>query len=478
MNPIFNGQFGGLSNSAWSGLVGSFYRLVGLDFHSSPGIIKVRQGLAKDSGATVTTLCRVSIVASSGETFWFSYTDGKIWRRSTVGAWLLVYTTTPVAGGAGCLGAMEHDGYIYWATQSRLHRIAIGAIATAANWTANVVEDWGTFTNTDANFHPMTKQGVSLFIGDAHYVAKVSGDTGSHAFTANALDIRQPHRIKTMTAYGIDLLIGTFIHANVNRCDVVRWDTNSESWSIIDTVEENGINCFIKDGNYTYAQAGREGRIYYYNGSTLEPSSRLPGDWSPTKTAEIYPSAVATHLTIPVFGVSNIVGNPILQGVYSFGSYDKNYLKTMDLSFPISGGFSTVEIGSILAVGADLFVSWKSASSQGVDKLNWSAKYASAYLETGMLTPTETRSFLKSLSKIIVNYAKILPASCGITVKYKNAYNASYSAAMTSITDTKLVQERIEQTLPDIATLQLRFDFTVNVNNSPEVESILYNVNK
>jgi len=474
MKPIFNGQFGGLSNSKWSGLAGSFYRLVGLDFHSTPGIIKVRQKLEKDSGTTVTDLCRVSIVASSGETFWFSYTSGKIWRRATDGTWLLVYTTTPAAGGAGCLGAMEHDGYIYWATESRIHRIPIENIATAQNWTDNAVEDWGTFTNTDANFHPMVKQGTSLFIGDAHYVAKISGATGSHTFTANALDIRQPHRIKTITTYGIDILLGTFIHANVNRCDVIRWDTVSESWSVIDTVEENGINAFIKDGNNTYAQAGREGRIYYYNGSFLEPALRLPGDWKPTKTAEIYPNAVTTHLTIPVFGVSNIAGNPILQGVYSFGSYDKNYLKTMDLSYPVSGGLENIEIGSVLTVGADLFVSWKSASAQGVDKLNWSKKYPSAYLETGILTPPDKRNYFKNVLEIIANYAKILPADCGISFKYKKKYETSFSNALTSITDTELVQEKVKETIPKIASLQLKIEFTVKDNNACEIESIFY----
>ena len=469
MPAIFSGQFGGLANSKWSGLAGSFYRLVGLDFHSVPGILKVRQALAKDSGATVTALCRVSLTASSGETFWFSYTDGKIWRRSTAGTWLLVHTTTAVAGGQGCLGAEEFNGYIYWATESRLHRIPIASIATLAHWTANADEDWATFTNTDANFHPMVLQGTSLFIGDAHYIAEV---TSAHVFTADALDIKTPHRIKTMTAYGIDLLAGTFIHANVNRADVIRWDTKSTSWSVIDTVEENGVNAFIKVGNNTYAQAGQAGRIYYYNGATLEPAFRLPGDWSPTKTAEIYPQAVATHMTVPIFGLSNIAGNPILQGVYSFGSYDKNYIKTLDLSFPVSGGLESVEIGSILSVGNDLFVSWKSASAVGVDKLNWSAKYQSAYLETGILTPPETRSFLKNTKKIIANYAKILPASCGLVFKYKSKYDTSYSSAMTSVKDTNLVQERVEEIIPDVAALQIRIEFTVNNNDAPEVETI------
>ena len=122
MPSIFEGIFAGLSDSKFSGLKGSFYRLVGIDGHSTPGILKVRQGLAKDSGATVDALCKVRIACSDGSTLWFSSTSGKIWRRTSAGVWSLVHTTTPVAGGTGCLGAIEHDGYIYWATESRLHR--------------------------------------------------------------------------------------------------------------------------------------------------------------------------------------------------------------------------------------------------------------------------------------------------------------------------------------------------------------------
>ena len=479
MNPIFDGKFGGLSDSCHSGLASSFYRVVACDFHSKPGKIKIHQKLEKNSGDVVTTLCKVAITASSGETFWFSATNGKIWRRSTGGTWLLVHTTTPVAGNAGCLGAIEHDGYIYWATQSRLHRIPIGAIATLANWTANAVEDWATFTNTDAEFHPMVKKFNALFIGDAHYVAKVSGATGSHIFEdgETIFDIRSPYRIKCMIDYGIDVLIGTFIHANVNKCDIIRWDTESEIETSHDQIDENGINAFIRDDNYVYVQAGRAGSIYYYNGEVLLPYKIIPGDWSPTKTAQVNPNSVATLLKKPVFGLSNIAGNSCLQGVYSLGSYDKNYAKVLSLDFPVSADLSDIEIGAILVVGSDLLVSWddKGATAYGVDKLNYAQKYQNSYLETGILTDIKTRSQLKTVVKIITNYAKILPASCGIAVSYKKKYEAGFTN-MTEIEDTNLVQNVVKEIINDTAALQLRFDFTVNGNNAPEIENIIYDV--
>ena len=464
MSNIFNGNWGGLSDSRFAGILGSFFRAVGIDAHSEPGILKVRQALAKESGSTVDALCKVKLAVSSGESFWFSSTSGKIWRRSSAGVWLLVHTTA-ATGTDGCSGAEEFDGYIYWATAESLHRIPIAAIATAANWTANVEIDWATFTNKDASFHPMVVQSLKLIIGDANYLAKVSGDTGSHAFTANALDLKQPLRVKTMTSFDIDVAIGTFVDDNVNKTEIIRWDTVSPSWLTSDPIEENGINAFMRDDNFVYAQAGQAGRWYFYNGQQLIPDTRIPGDWSPTKTAYVHPQAVATHLTIPVFGLSNITGNPALQGVYSLGSYSKNYQKVMDLSYPISASLSGVEIGAVLAVGEDLLVSWKYGATYGVDKLNWSIKYAAAYLETMILTPAEVRHFLRTVEEAFINYVS-LPTNTDISFKYKKKHEAAYSDVMANLNDTKLMQLKVDKgTIPDVASLQFRFDFTVQNGN-------------
>lgn len=477
MPNLFPQGIRGLSDSKYSGIAGSVNKMVGIDMHSEPGLIKVHQALAKDSGSTVTALCRVRLAVSSGETFWFSYTDGKIWRRSTSGTWLLVYTTTAGAGAHGCLGAAEYDGFIYWATESRLHRIPIANIATAANWTDNASEDWATFAITDTEWHPMIVRGLRLFIGDGNYVFKVFKD-GGHQIKADALDLNPPLRIKTMIDYDIDLLIGTFVNDNVNKTEIIRWDTyDEESWQTSDSIEENGINAFIRDDNYVYAQVGKYGRVYFYDGSRLVPYKRIPGTWSPTQTAEVYPQAVSTLLTIPVFGLSNVAGNPTLQGVYGFGSHSKDYPKIMDLSYPVSAGLASIEIGAVLAVGADLLVSWKFGATYGVDKLNWSAKYASAYIETMVLTPASQRHFLKTLEEIYANYAS-LPEDTGIGFKLKKKHEAEFSDPQEVIDDIEKMQVRTElSSVPDVAALELRIDLTVNDNDAPEIESIGYKDN-
>ena len=470
MPIIWDGHFTGLADSKFSGVANSFAVCVGIDGHSIPGTMQANQKLTKDSGSTVDALCRVSVAASNGYTFWFSYTSGKIWARASGGTWTLAYTTAPSGGGAGCLGAIEFNGYILWATESRLHRIAIANADDA--WTAGQVDDdWQTLTVTDASFHPMVIQNTSLFIGDGYQVSKV---TAAFAFTATALDIKTPHRIKDLIDFDIDILIGTFIHANVNKAEVLRWDTVSTSWQTSDPINENGVNCFIRDDNFVYAQCGQFGKIYYYDGAQLVPFKRIPGTWSPTSYGEVFPGSVATHLTMPVFGFSNGSGNPALQGVYRFGSYSKDYPKVLDLSFPISNSstLQTLSIGAILAVGADLFVAWQDGSTYGVDKLDWSNKYASAYIETMVLTPAQVRHLLDTITRIYANYAS-LPASTDIGFQYKKDHG-SFVDITTEVTDAVLLQKYSELSIDSVAAIQLKITLTVSSNNSPQIESIGY----
>jgi hypothetical protein len=254
---------------------------------------------------------------------------------------------------------------------------------------------------------------------------------------------------------------------------VLRWDTASPSWSAEDVVEENGVNAFIRDENYVYAQAGEFGRLYFYNGEQLLPYQRIPGEWSPAKRAVIHQGAVATLLGIPVFGLSNIAGDPALQGVYSFGSYSKDYQKALDLSFPISSGaFGGVSIGAVLAVGADLYVSWKDADGAGVDKLDYGSKYGSAYIETMMLSAPAERGILKTALEACAYYAS-LPAGTGITFGCKKKYEADY-ATIAPVSDAKLCAVKAKETVPEVANLQLRFGFTVSGNDAPEVEDFAY----
>lgn len=456
-------NFSGKSDSLWSGIKNSFYRLTGIDIHSNPGSITVHQTLAKDSGSTITALCRVSLAVSDGSKLWFSYTDGKIWRESS-GTYTLMYTTSPAAGNAGCLGAAEYNSYIYWATQSRLHRIAVADIGTVG-W-AGVSANWQTFTSTDSEFHPMAVQNATLWIGDANLVASVDS---SATFTANELNLVAPLRVKTMMPFDIDLVIGTVINANVNNCQIIRWDTVQTTWQYSETVWENGVNAFLWAGTTLLAQAGTFGNWYFYDGVKLQSYKRIPGTWLPSSYGEVFPQAVANLLNIPIFGFSNGSGNPCDQGIYSFGNYSKDYPRVISgpdwiISEDVVAGIS---IGSILVDGANLYVSWQNGSNYGVDKLNYSTKYTSAYLETLRITPDVIGN--TTTYRIFANYQS-LPSGTTLTFKYKKNNDTSYTS-MTTINDTVNARLYAELTM-DIRALQFRIEFTISSNNAPVIEAL------
>lgn len=461
MAIIYDGNFGGLSDSKWSGIAGSFAECVGIDGHSSPGLLKVQQKLTKESSTTITAFCKVVVAASNGYSFWFSSTDGKIWARSSGGTYTLAYTTVPAAGTAGCFGAIEFNGFIYWATQSRLHRIAI---ADADDTWASVSLDWATFTKTDSEFHPMCIQDLTLFIGDGNQVAQVS-DAG--VFSANVFDINTPLRIKTMIPHDIDILIGTFTANTVNRTEIIRWDTVSPSWNTSDPIEEVGINAFIRDDNFVYVNAGRAGNLYYYDGQHLVPFKKIPGTYTSTQYGLVHPGSVANFRGVPVFGFSNGTGNPAKQGVYSLGAYSRDYRKVLSLDWVISEDItSSIEIGAIVVADFDLLVSWKSGSTFGVDKIDYTAKYASAYVETMMLFQ-DKRDVMKTIANVSAFYNS-LPASTGITFSY--SINGAAYVAMTSVTNSIINEVRAQLSVDGIGSLQIKMAFTVATNDAPTVE--------
>lgn len=466
--PIGDFNFGGLADSKWSGVKNSLYKFIGFDPHSAPGVLRVAQKLTKDSGTTVTEFCKERVVSTNGRTYWFSSTTGKIWERASDGTWTLVFTTTAAAGEVKCLGAFEYQGYIYWATQSRLHRILATDAEGASEWTANAALNWATFSATDASFHPMIELNLVLYIGDGKYVAQV--DAG--VFTADALDISSPLRIKSLGKIKTDLLIGTYVDNSVNKTSIYRWDTYSPSFSVGDEIDEVGINAFIPGDNVVFVQAGLAGRIYVYNGESLELYKTIPGDYSTSKTAIVHPGSVGKIGEEIFIGLSNVSNNPADEGVYRLGRHDRNYDWILDLPYPISersgGAFvlTGIEIGAVAVVAGRLFVAWKNGSSYGVDAVDTSYKLDGAYFETRVMRPDRAK---------LINYAKFsafyasLPDSTAINIAYSKNY-AGYTDT-TEKTDTQMNEVYADSEGVEAATLQLKVTVTVSGNNAPEIES-------
>ena len=141
----------------------------------------------------------------------------------------------------------------------------------------------------------------------------------------------------------------------------------------------------------------------------------------------------------------------------------------LDLSFPISEAVTSgIEIGAIIVADFDILVAWKNGSSFGVDKIDYTAKYASAYFETTMLFQNE-RDALKTLAEVKVLYNS-LPASTGFTISY--SVNGAAYVAFTDFDD--VIQNAIVAQLrvESIGSLQLKVAFDVSSNSTPIMEAL------
>jgi hypothetical protein len=459
---IKNINQGGIADSDYLGLANSVSEMVGLDIHSTPGLIKVNQKLTKESGSTIDDFIKTGVACSDGKTYLFGSTTGRIWSRDSGGVYTLEATVAPASG---IVGSKEYEGYIYYAMETKLGRWQIGT-----SW-ATRDDNWATFTNGDIDFHPMRVLNLVLYIGDGNLIAQVDNSTGTAVFSANALDIYSQYRIKCLGQLNTDLLIGTIISSNVIDTQIFRWNTWSVSFTSSDPIPEVGINAFLETDNYVIVSAGTKGKLYLYNGSQLEDYQQLPGTWGSTNKATVHPNAVFNFGGLPLFGVSRQTGTPTNLGIYSIGRANRKYPFVLNMDYPISlDRFINLEIGCIIGVGDIFLVSWKDNQNGdfGVDKLDLTLKYSGAYLISRAIITDRMQSTV--YGSAYAGYRQ-LPSGTSITLQKSVNYEA-FEDIGEHKTDTtkKIVYTDVDIT--DCTVLKLKTIFGANGDDAPEVDVI------
>ncbi len=481
--PIAQDSFhsGGVSDSIYSGIKNSMATMVGTELHAESGLVTAAQQLVNvaKTGSTVTIndFIKASVACSDGNIYFFGSTAGKVWRLESDGTLTLQVTASPAAGSAGILDAVEHEGYIYYAMQNRLGRVAVGA-PTA--W-AGRDDDWATFTNGSTTDHPMFVHDsvLTLYIGDGNLVAQVE----SGVFSADAINIPVPYKVRSLNKYETDLVIGAGIADTVNKAALYRWNTYSTvSFSLSRIIDVPWIHSMFYVGNTLFVNAGLAGVIYYFDGSHLNIFRQLPGTYSDTKTGRIHHTA---HDNLfgnqTLFGLSNVAGNPFSQAIWRFGQRDASYPIVLDTPYPISQRSGTdfvlnnLEIGCVVASGHDVFMTWKDTNSgtvYGIDQIDWSNKLDRAYMESRVIIPDGLLT--ENFHKMVVNY-KSIPSSCDLELQYKNNHSASWQNAIGQITNTESLQKI--GGLQPARVMQTKTIFRTSSNTTPGVESIIHTFN-
>ena len=458
----------GLAESKFLGVRGSFAKAVGIDIHSEPGTIKAQQKLKKDSGATVVDLIMASVHTSSGHSYHFG-DAGKIYKRTSGGTWSVLATVT---GTPTILGAAEHsDGFVYFTYTNKVGRIQVSNDA--------VTEGWNTLTNTNTNYGPVIyhEKRDAIFIGNQELVARV---TAASAFSANVLDLLGKYEIRDLTPYDIDVLVGATKTSATQTSRIFQWDGTSTSWQLSWFFGED-IKWMINKGEKIFILAGDRGELYDF--TDLEnPLKKPPGSFSSTAIFDSKPNSKIVYNGLLHFGLfDGSSDTPFPNGVYTYGSKDiKKFPMALNCEYVISANDTTqITIGSISTNGSNLFIGWYDGANYGMDIIDFSNKYASAYIE--FLVIALDRNLKKVFDRFPCNF-KPMPASCSLVLKQALDHASSFTTIATVNTTNNTDDNGTfdGDNVLDGKIIQLRLNFGVNSNDSPEVNDIgiIYKLNQ
>ena len=465
---INNVNQGGIADSKYEGEKYSVANSVCLDLHSIPGVIQANYRLKKDSGSVITEFCKNIVVSSNGNVYFFSSKSGKIWRKPSAGVYSLHYTTVASSGESKILGAIEYEGYIYWATEKFLFQVPVNS----SDWGAEVVE-WQQFDIGNKENHPMWIARNKMWIGDTYQIANVASPLGGGApvFTSKALDLPLDQTVKALGSIDIQLAIGTYVDNYVNKTSIFRWDTWSPSWNMEDTIEEVGINAFIPVDNYFFVQAGKNGSIYSYDYNMLYLTKRVPGNYDAERASRVSPNAVAFFKGLPMFGMSrdeSATQSGAMPGIYSLGTVNPRiYQRILALEHLTSTHSNTTVIGALAVRGNQLYVSWEDGTSTGIDVIDYENRYESSYLESRVIYLD--RASANTYTHFSVGYVE-MPTGCSIKAYIKQNYASSWTEIV--LTQDKIRNKYYSELRLESSVVEFKVELISSGSKSPIVDYI------
>lgn len=445
---------GGISDENNKGVLGAFKFGYGLSVRGRADVLTPGQALVKESASVVTDLIRFIVTCSDGNAYGFGDT-GKIYKRKGT-TWTLEYTD---ANGA-IKGAAEWNGYIYWACDTEISRIAVSQ-ADDGTWGADVAHDWNTGL-TSADWHTMVIANGSLMICNKNYLALI--DFTSAAFNATALNLYPGTIAKCLDEDGIYVIAGLVADGNAEKGWLLTWTTSALNWIKKKKIASKGVNALITT-ELMLAQTGIDGEVYFSDMISRVPVFSFPGGGS------ALPGGVCERKGLAMFGISG--NNSDKCGVYSYGRDKKNSPLVLNLEYVASHGKLTgVSYGAVRMVNGTFLVAWKDGATYGVDALSTTVKANAVYegLEWDGNIPMMKKAFAQV--KIVM---EPLPTGCSIVLKYKINGKSTWTTAKTVSGDSSFSTTNAVRAIFSMRSegevVELRVELTSSANTSPSIKS-------
>jgi hypothetical protein len=429
--------YGGLSDDILLPTETTFEDGSNVNIFDNPGSIGMSLAVAEEVSATAVVVDSIYwfIEGSDGNKYAFG-NAGNIYKRTTTRVWTLVYTD---ANGA-ILGACEYNGYIYWATSTKLSRKPFPGVS---NW-SDVVHDWKTLTASA--WHPMIVQSIYLLIGNLNTLATVDDvgnfvSSGTSDITLNVL--ATGNEINCIVKFGDDVLVGTGFSSQVpsvvgtswpylyKKSYIARWDLVSSSWNSIDEITDRGITAMIIFENVAILFSAVEGNIYSFDGSTVtkirNPLQLYSNTVLTPQNCTVYPGAVS--------GFKNRIIFVIYEGeiIYSLGRVKDGYPLALCPEFrkPVAGhthNFSLIYdnllSGSIAGPSFILGHGLEDATDKPIYGLTPNFATENCYVKLSVLGSPETnKTFLEYSLGYTLSYPFTQTGGAALSLNYWNQIN-------------------------------------------------------
>lgn len=464
---IINQWSGGIADSAYEGIPGSFAEMVGLDIHSEPGIVKIRGRMDTATGA-ISGKIRAFVSSTNTESYAVGgYNNSSYIYKSTNSGATWAGMGIPALSTGEARNAIIWKSHLIVATDDKLD---------AYNFDTHVWTIGFATLTKDVNYHPMWegKRDGKLYIAGGNIVSKLeetSGDnfdaaTGaSFSFTASALDLPEDFKIQSMEEVGQYLLLGcrktsdSTTDTSMPTAIIYPWNyvlRPSSYDAPIDIRRFKGVSAQLNINNTYFAWIGARGELFQFTGTKFAKLKRVPG----YTTDIVQPNAVLTNFNdIPYFGLENPATGG--GGIYGYGSLSKDYPSVLSLDYPLSAGqnanYSVDALGTTGTTDNILLASFTVGSSYYIDYLNTSATYGAAYFVTRVMR-IGTAEHKQNVSgfEIVLNEAGA--TDTGVTLYYRRDTEASWT------TIGSLLSAKREKWIPfeinDVVNLQVKAELT------------------
>lgn len=351
---------GGLSDFEDRGIKGAFKFGTNLDIRKKRDTLTCNQDLLEVSSGTFVDLVLHFVKCTDGNTYGFGNT-GKVYKITSSLVVTVVYDASTAIKGAAEWYSDSGKTYLYFATDTGLHRKEIPGLS---NWSdVNTDVGWPKTNLNSGDWHTMREAGGSLIIANGQWLALVGYD---ESYTNEALDLVPGNIAKTLVERNGRTIVGT-----VRASDPTK-----------------GINAAI-DAEIPLAQIGDEGGLFYADMSDSIPAKRFPGggkvnpggvtnlieqanffEWEQTALSWIDKHAVGN---MSLWGVYSATSG--YNGVYSYGRKEKNHPFTLNLEYNIEAD----NIGAISSTAGVTLISYQDGASFGVKATDTANKATATY---------------------------------------------------------------------------------------------------